>query len=316
MRRFILSQEIIVLGSINMDLVVRAPRLPRLGETILGGEFQTFPGGKGANQAVACARLGGRVRMIGKVGEDAFGKTLVAGIAQDGVDVSAVEVDSAAATGVAFITVTHSGDNAIVVAPGANGRVTAEDVLRWEGLFANASVLVLQLECPLSAVEKAIEIAQAYSVRVVLNPAPAQTLPDKLLQSVDTLIPNETELALLTGESELKAGIERIRKTGVRNLVVTLGEKGAVLASGEQQVRVPAYSVQAVDTTAAGDAFVGAYAVAVCEGKSAQEAAQWGVAAGALAVTKAGAQPSLPHREELMQFIHRHPAGEIVPFEG
>ncbi|MFZ5808316.1 MAG: ribokinase [Chloroflexota bacterium] len=310
-----MSQEIIVLGSINMDLVVRAPRLPRLGETILGGEFQTFPGGKGANQAVACARLGGRVRMIGKVGEDAFGKSLVAGIAQNGVDVSAVEVDSTAATGVAFITVTHSGDNAIVVAPGANGRVTAEDVLRWEEQFANASVLVLQLECPLAAVEKAIEIAQAHSVRVVLNPAPAQALPEKLLQSVDTLIPNETELAFLTGETELKAGIERLRKAGVRNLVVTLGEKGAVLVSGEQHLHMPAYSVQAVDTTAAGDAFVGAYAVAVCEGKSTQEAAQWGMAAGALAVTKAGAQPSLPHREELLQFIHRHPAAGIVPLQ-
>jgi len=306
---------IVVVGSINMDLVVRAPRLPQLGETLLGGDFQTFPGGKGANQAVACARLGANVRMIGRVGNDAFGEELLADIAKNGVDVSAIQRDKQAATGVALITVTESGDNAIVVAGGANGKVTAQDIEKNESLFRQAALLVVQLECPLPAVERAINLARNFGVRIVLNPAPAQKLPDELLSKVDFLIPNQTELNLLTGEREMDRAIAHLQKVGVQNLVVTLGGQGALIVAGETRTRIAAYQVEVVDTTAAGDAFVGAFAVALGEGKSTLEAAQMGVAAGALAVTKAGAQPSLPNHQELIHFMDSQPKPDMLPYE-
>jgi len=298
-----MTRHIVVVGSLNMDLVVRAPRHPLPGETILGGEFRTFPGGKGANQAVAAARLGGAVKMIGRVGADAFGDSLLQTMAKDGVDTQRILRDPEAATGVALITVDAAGQNTIVVASGANGRVTPGDVSAAEDIFAGAAIVLLQLECPLPAVACAIELARQHGARVVLNPAPAQPLDATLLAGVDYLIPNQAELALLSGLDSTRAAVSRLQTIGIPSIIVTLGEEGTLVAEGNSGTLLPAHRVVAVDTTAAGDAFVGAFAVALTEGGSTLQAAAWGNAAGALAVTRAGAQPSLPTRRELEHLL-------------
>jgi ribokinase len=302
-----MNPSILVVGSLNMDLVVRAPRHPQPGETLLGGDFATFPGGKGANQAVAAARLGAPVRMIGRVGVDAFGDALLATLAADGVDTAHISRDHKAATGVALITVNAEGQNTIVVASGANFRVTPEDVSSAEADFESAAVVVAQLECPLPAVGRAVKLARAHGAQVVLNPAPApppplRSLPPELLAGVDYLIPNQNELALLTGLDDVREAARALRASGVRCVVVTLGEAGVLVLDEAGEVALPAHSVQVADTTAAGDAFVGAFATALLQGRSAREAARWGNAAGAAAVTRAGAQPSLPTREELRMY--------------
>ena len=296
---------IVVVGSLNMDLVVRAPRHPHVGETIIGSDFGTYPGGKGANQAVAAARMGGAVKMVGCVGQDDFGQALLRNVSDNGVDATFILHDPHAATGVALITVDDAGQNTIVVASGANARLTPEDVARAESVFEGASVLVLQLETPLLAISRAIEIAQHHGLRVVLNPAPAQKIDAGLLAAVDYLIPNQTELALLAGVQPLEEAVAVLQGWGVPNLIVTLGEQGVLIAQGERQTHLPAHPVEVVDTTAAGDAFVGAFAVALTQGLSTQESAAWGNAAGALAVTRPGAQPSLPNRAELDEFLTR-----------
>jgi ribokinase len=299
-----MNGHILVVGSINMDLVVRVPRHPQIGETILGGSFATFPGGKGANQAVAAARLGAEVKMIGRVGKDAFGEALLETVARDGVDTSFLFRDPDAASGVALITVDEAGRNTIVVAAGANARLTADDVVSAEAAFRGASVLVMQLEIPLPVVEKSIRLARKHDLKIILNPAPAQSLPDGLLSSVDYLIPNQNELALLAGnENSLDSSVQALQMRGATCLIVTLGEQGVLVARGSERRHIPAYKVTAVDTVAAGDAFVGAFAVAIAEGYSLLEAAEWGNAAGAVAVTRPGAQPSLPHRDELLAML-------------
>ncbi|MBP7692770.1 MAG: ribokinase [Anaerolineales bacterium] len=296
-------RRIVVVGSLNMDLVVRAPHHPQPGETILGDEFRTFPGGKGANQAVAAARLGARVSLVGRVGQDDFGTALLETLARDGVDAAAVRRD-AAATGVALITVDAAGQNTIVVAAGANGQVSPADVDAAAPLFTNAAVVLLQLEIPLATVRHTLTVARQHAVPVVLNPAPAQPLPAELLAGVEVLIPNQTELAQLTGEAEIEAGARRLLAAGVRNIVVTLGADGVLgLTAAGERFHHPAQAVKVVDTTAAGDAFVGAFATALAEGRPLPEAAAWGNAAGALAVTRAGAQPSLPSRAEFLAFL-------------
>jgi ribokinase len=295
--------HIVVVGSINMDLVVRAPHLPQPGETIIGSDFKTFPGGKGANQAVAAARLGGRVKMIGRVGDDAFGAQLLQTLRDNRIDTTFVQRDAAAPSGVALITVEEAGQNTIVVASGANARVTPADVEAAAAAFDGASVLLLQLECPLPAARHAIEVARQQQVRVILNPAPSQPLDAPLLSQVDYLVPNQIELALLTRADSLEEGVSRLRALGVKQVVVTLGGDGAAVFDDDQAFQLPPYQVNVVDTTAAGDAFVGGFAVALVEGKSTRAAAEWGNAAGALAVTRAGAQPSLPTRAELCEFL-------------
>jgi ribokinase len=301
-----MSGHIVVVGSLNMDLVVRTARHPQVGETILGNDFRTFPGGKGANQAVAAAKLGCQVKMIGRVGQDAFGDQLIKAVADSGVDTSYIRREPGAATGVALITVDEDGQNTIVVASGANWRLTPEDVAAAEDAFKGASVLLLQLECPLNTVEHAIQVARQNHVQVVLNPAPAQILDAAFLGSVDFLIPNQTELALLAGQESLQAAIDVLRTHGVKRMVVTLGEQGALVVAEGIQEAIPTFRVPVVDTTAAGDAFAGAFAVALSEGLSMHQATVWGNAAGALAVTRAGAQPSLPTREEFDAFLKSH----------
>lgn len=301
-----MSAHIVVVGSLNMDLVIRAPRHPRPGETLTGGPFLTIPGGKGANQAVAAARLGAQVTMIGKVGADGFGQALTDNLAAAGVNVTHI-TRAAEATGVALITVSAAGENTIVLAPGANGAVTPEDVRAREAVIRGADALLLQLEVPLATVTAAAEIAASHKVPVILNPAPAQPLPAELLRRVTYLIPNEHEAALLAGRDggDPVALAEGVRALGPRSVVVTLGAAGSLVLDGAEAVRVPAFPVDVVDSTAAGDAFVAAFAVALSEGKPAGEAARWGCAAGGLACTVLGAQPSLPSRDAVERLVER-----------
>lgn len=299
-----MTPTIVVVGSLNMDLVVRTPRHPQPGETVIGSNFQTFPGGKGANQAVAAARLGARVHLVGRVGVDAFGHTLLATAQEHGVDTTFVQRDPTAPTGVALITLDSYGQNTIVVAPGANMQVTEADVLRAESVLATADMLLMQLECPLEVVIAAARLAHHHGVPVVLNPAPGRSLPVDLLALVDFLIPNQLELqALAEGEADLHTAIRYLQQRGARNVVVTLAEAGAVLAETDQIIHEPAFEVPVVDTVAAGDAFVAAFCVASASGKSPQEAVRWGNAAGALAVTREGAQPSLPAYREVLRLL-------------
>lgn len=295
--------KILVVGSINMDLVVRVPHSPKAGETVLGGDFETYPGGKGANQAVAAARMGGEVTMVGRVGNDNFGDTLIQGLVENNIKTSYVIKDSEVSTGVAMIAVAADGENLIVVASGANYEVSPEDVANTRDIMRDTDLLLVQLECPIEAVAAAAELAKAYEIPVVLNPAPAQPLSKALLSNVDVLTPNETELMQLSGEDDLEKAIEKVLSLGVKNLVITLGANGARVVTDEIDQHIPAHEITAVDTTAAGDAFNGALAVALAEGKPLLEAVRYGMAAGALAATRPGAQPSLPARDAVENLI-------------
>ena len=301
--------RITVVGSLNTDLVIRTPHLPSVGETVTGGEFATFPGGKGANQAVAAARLGARVAMVGCVGGDDFGRRLADGLRRDGIDVTHVRVEAESASGTALITVDPQGQNTIVVAPGANWRLTPEDVARAEAIIAESSILLLQLEVPMDAVLAAARLAHARGVRVVLDPAPVprQPLPVELYRLIDILNPNEGEAAALsavTVTDEGAAGIaaEHLLRKGARAAVIKLGARGAFVHDGKRAEMVPGIRVDAVDTTAAGDAFAGALAVGLAEGKDLIDAVHFATTAGALSVTRHGAQPSMPFRAEVDAF--------------
>ena len=297
--------KVTVAGSMNMDLVIRSPRIPAPGETIIGSDFRTVPGGKGANQAIGAARLGAEVAMIGRVGQDAFAGALLDNLAEAGVDHTFVSQDPTVATGVALITVDDAGENSIVVAAGANMQLLPAHVDAAESAIAAANVLLLQLESPLETVMRAAEIARKQGVTVILNPAPARRrVPPALLSLVDVLVPNESETALLTdmpvdSQAEAEAAAAALREMGGGTVILTLGGRGALLMRTEETQHFPAFEVNPVDTTAAGDAFVGGFSTALAEGQSFDEAMRWGCAAGALAATKLGAQPSLPTREAL-----------------
>jgi ribokinase len=300
--------SIVVLGSLNMDLVVALPRLPRPAETVAGERLQTFPGGKGANQAVAAARLGGDVKMVGRVGFDTFGDTLIRALGSDGVDTSRVQRDADESTGAALILVERSGQNMIAVAPGANARVGTPEVERVEKCLDSDSVLVLQLEIPLPAVEAATQAARRVGARVILNAAPAAALPAELLRAVDVLVVNEIEASALFGRpvethDEAAAAGRAALAAGVAAAVVTLGAAGAVLVDASGLSHVEAFPVTAVDTTAAGDAFVGALALALARGADLIDAVRLGAAAGAAAATHPGAQSSLPRVHEVLDLL-------------
>lgn len=316
-----MTARLTVVGSVNMDLVIRSPCIPQAGETILGHDFYTAPGGKGANQAVAAARLGARVSMVGRVGHDAFASTLLDGLAADGVDHAFVLKDGAAASGVALIVVDDAGRNSIVVASGANMRLSPADVDAAEASIAEADTLLLQLESPLDTVLRAAQVARSHGVTVLLNPAPARPLPAALLGLVDVLVPNEIETArLVQAPVDDYAGAEmaahKLLRMGPGAVILTLGERGALLVHGSGSEHHPAFPVTPVDTTGAGDAFVAAFAVANAEGKPLAEAVRWGNAAGALATTVPGAQPSLPNRARLEAFLFEGPAEEQRPLPG
>ena len=306
--------RVVVVGSLNMDLIVRSPRIPAVGETILGHGFHTAPGGKGANQAVAAARLGARVSMVGRIGADSFGEALLASLQSSGVDLTYVKLDADAATGVALITVDDAGQNSIVVASGANFTAVPADVDDAQAAFEGADILLLQLENPLDVVLRAAGLAKVHGLKVVLNPAPARPLPHELLSKVDFLVPNETETSLLVGQpvcglEDALAAARRLRAQNATALVLTLGEQGALLVNDEGEQLFPAFKVNVVDTTAAGDAFLGGFAAALSEGRPLAEAVRWANAAGALAATRLGAQPSLPLRSALEAFFKEQQSG-------
>ena len=300
--------KILVVGSFMMDLVVRTPRVPENGETIIGTSFNRFPGGKGANQAVAAARLGGAVTMAGKVGSDDFGDEFLSVLASEGINTAYILRDSQAATGVGFITLDHAGNNRIVVVPGANLRYSVQDLAQIESLIKDSDILIMQLEMDMSVIEHAVELAGRYQVPVVLNPAPARALNDELLRGVTYLTPNETEAEILTGVKvtsidRAKEAAEALLEKGVKTVVLTLAEKGALVASNAGATHVSGFTVQPVDTVAAGDAFNGAFAVAISKGKSLVEACRFANAVGAIAVTRPGAIPSLPSAAEVERFL-------------
>jgi ribokinase len=303
--------KVAVVGSINMDLVVRAPRFALAGETILGHAFKTIPGGKGANQAVAAKRQGAEVCMIGRVGGDAFGDTMSRNLEHEGINTGRLVSEHDESSGVALITVDDSGENTIIVVQGANGRLSIADIEAARSLILEADILLMQLEIPLAVVEHAAQAAREGGVTVILNAAPAQPLPPQLLSLVDYLVVNESEVLLLArgasatnGTTSPEEAARTLQGAGAHNLVITLGEQGAMLLPlGGSSVSIPAFRVQAVDTTAAGDAFVGAFAVRLAEGMEPEEALRWANAAGALTVTREGAQPSLPTFDDVEEFL-------------
>jgi ribokinase len=298
------GKPIVVVGSLNMDLVMRTPRVPVGGETLSGHGFSTLPGGKGANQAVACARLGAQVSMVGQVGDDGFGKTLRDGLVADGIDVSGVKQTSAVGTGVAMILVEDIGQNRILLAAGANGALTAADIDAQSAVIEGGAMLVIQLEVPLHVVRHAIRTAHAAGVPVLLNPGPAAPLPDEIWSQVDILVPNETEASLLSGiavsdAASAYAAARVFRQRGIAWVLVTLGEQGVAVVDDGGERHFPARVVNAVDTTAAGDTFIGGLCAGLVEGMSLDAAVSLAQRASALCVTRHGAQPSIPYRREL-----------------
>jgi ribokinase len=301
--------KIVIVGSSNTDMVVRAERLPVHGETVLGEKFIMTAGGKGANQAVAAARLGADVTFVARLGRDMFGDKALAGFEAEGIHTDYIVRDNEEMSGVALIVVDRKAENIITVAPGSNGRLAPLDVAAAEPAIIDADCVLLQLEIPLEAVRAAIELAQRHNVKVMLNPAPAQALPADLLRLIDVLTPNESEVANLAGCSAYTAAevLPRLQALGPSRVVVTLGSRGCdVLIDGEPQ-HVPSFPVEAVDTTGAGDCFNGALAVALARGLKMVEAVQYASAAAALAVTRFGAQASMPTDEDVQKFLHSHP---------
>jgi ribokinase len=287
-----------------MDLSMRTPYMPAAGETILGGPFTTGPGGKGANQTVAAARLGAQTSMLVKLGLDVFGDQAARNLENEGVSGEYILRSDDSHTGVAFIIVDDSGENMIVVASGTNFTITPADVEKARPAIESADILLMQLEVPLDVVLSAARIAHQAGVKVVLNPAPGQVLSDELLRMVDVLTPNETEAQIIaqmpvTTVEQAQAAAAKLIQNGVGALVITLGAKGALVATPDGFHHVPGYSVHVVDTTGAGDAFSGALAVALAEGQSLVQAAAFANAAAALQVTKPGTAPAMPHRNDV-----------------
>jgi ribokinase len=297
--------KIVVVGSSNTDMVVRADHLPVHGETVLGEKFIMTAGGKGANQAVVAARLGADVTFVARLGRDMFGDKASIGFRAEGIHTDYIVRDDEELSGVALIVVDHQAENIITVAPGSNGRLSPADVFAAEAAIQQADGVLLQLEIPLEAVRAAIELAQRHHVKVLLNPAPARTLPIDLLHLIDVLTPNESEAANLAGCSTYSAAevLLRLQASGPSHVVVTLGSHGCdVMVDGRVQ-HIPSFPVEAVDTTGAGDCFNGALAVALARGLKLIEAIQYASAAAALAVTRFGAQASMPTDEEVQRFL-------------
>lgn len=312
-----MKPAIVVVGSLNMDFVVGVEHLPAPGETVLGRNFQMFPGGKGANQAVAAAKLGGNsvaVRMIGRVGYDVFADHLKASLSAAGVDVSAVHATKSQATGVAFIWVDRNGQNSIVVASGANGELAAADMEAMRPVFRGARLALFQLETPLSTVAGALALARDEGLETILDPAPAQPLPAELLARVDILTPNESEALRLLGRPASRVSpdaaiemAEALRQLGPKTVIIKLGDQGCLAHDGVTPRHVPCFPVEVKDTTAAGDTFNAALAVAMAEGAPLEHALRFANAAAAISVTRLGAQASAPARREVDAFLEHYP---------
>ncbi len=303
--------RILVVGSINMDLVVTTDRIPVVGETVIGKTFKQVAGGKGANQAVAIARLGGQVDMIGAVGQDFFGESLLSGLLAEGIGCEGIQRIAGTASGVAAITVS-GGNNSIIVAPGANFSVMPADIAANRALFEQADIVVHQLETRIETVEASLQMARSLGKTTVLNPAPSQKLSSAIIENSDLLVPNETELADLSGmlvdtDEEVVAAARSIIRQGARELVVTLGSRGAMHVTATTVKKLGTHPVKVVDTTAAGDSFIGGLVVALGEGKSMDDALEFSRAVASLTVSAAGAQTSLPLRAAVDDFIRRVP---------
>jgi len=299
-------KNICVIGSLNMDLVVNVDTMPKPGQTIIGSNFKEVPGGKGANQAVAMARLNGNVSMIGKVGEDGFGQTLINSLKNDKVDTTYIQT-AKGATGVALITVDKNAQNSIVVSPGANFEVKEDDIDNNIEAIKNSDIVVLQLETPLNTIKYALNKAKELNKYTILNPAPAVKLDDEIIKNVDLLTPNETELEIISGvsietEEDIQKAAQIMIEKGVKELIVTLGSKGSLYINKEKSMFKKAYKVEAVDTTAAGDSYTGALAVALSQDKNIEDAMDFASKVGALSVLKEGAQSSLPTLEYVKNF--------------
>lgn len=299
-----MKQKIVVIGSCNTDMVVNMERLPLPGETLIGGEFFMNPGGKGANQAVAAARLGGEVSFVAKVGNDTFGQGAMERYRAEGINVEHVIVDDESPSGVALIMVDAHGENCIAVASGANARLRKKDIDRAERTIDDATIVLMQLETPLETIEYAAHITKELGKKVILNPAPAHTLPDSLLSCLYMLIANETEAEYLSGTQitdldSVARAADIICSKGVKNVVITLGAKGAFIKESDSYHQIPGIKVKAVDATAAGDTFCGAVCVALAEGMEITRAVEFANRCAALTVTRKGAQSSLPYRSEI-----------------
>lgn len=300
--------EIVVLGSFMMDLVVHTPRAPQEGETVIGTSFNRHPGGKGANQAVATSRLGGKTMFIGKLGEDLFGKEAIEVLRNENINVDHVLFDSDNSTGVGHVTIEENGENRITIVPGSNMTYTIDNLEGVKEFIKNAKVLILQLEMDIKLIEQAVVYAHSCGVPIILNPAPANKLNSNILSKVDYLTPNESEVELLTGikinnkDDVVEAG-KMLLNLGVKNVIVTIGKEGAIIVNNEMIRHVPGFKVNPIDTVAAGDAFNGALAYGLINDKSVVEMVEYANAVGALTTTKNGAIPSIPTKEEVEQFI-------------
>lgn len=301
------KKPVVVVGSINMDLVANTPRIPRAGETLIGSDFTTTPGGKGANQAVAVARLGYPVHMIGMVGEDVFGQALLDKLVSAGIATGAIARVSGP-SGIAQILVSATGENNIVVVPGANGRVTPEFIDEQIALIRSAGIVLCQLELPMETVSHTLNVCGRSGVPVILDPAPAAALPDALWHQIAWFTPNETEASFYLGSSlEPEPAVEKLLARGPRGVVLKRGSQGSCIAeAGSGTFRVPSFQVEAVDTVGAGDCFNGAFAAALLEGADARSAARFASAAAAISVTRRGAQASMPTRAEVDKFLASH----------
>jgi len=303
-----MSDSIVVIGSSNTDMVLKLNKIPRAGETVIGGTFFTAQGGKGANQAVAAAKCGGNVSFIAKIGCDLFGDNSIKGYQENGVDVKHIIRNQNTPSGIALIFVDGKGENAIGVASGANASLSREDIHSKRDVISNAAVLLMQLEIPLDSIIAAAEIAHGKKIRIILNPAPSQQLPDHLLSKISIITPNETEAEQLTGirvvneEDALNAG-EVLLKKGVECAIITLGSKGAIIVTNDFFEVMSSFKVKAVDTTAAGDTFNGALAVELAKGNTIRDAIRFANAAAALSVTRIGAQSSIPSRIEVERLL-------------
>lgn len=302
-------KNILVVGSINMDIVIRVEHIPKIGETVIAKEVNYSFGGKGANQAVAIAKLGGNVTMIGRVGDDNFGKELVENLDKHKVKIDGVEIDKTEKTGMAFIYVSDKGENNISVNQGANKKLNVEQINRHLDLFDAADICVLQLEIPIETVKYVIEICNKKNIEVILNPAPAREIPEEMLNKIYILTPNESELSILTKKDikvieDIDNASEILLKSGVQNIITTLGEKGCFLKNKNESLLFAAIKVNAIDTTAAGDSFTGAISIALNNGKSIKEAIEYATYVSALTVTKEGAQGSLPDKLDVEKFIN------------
>lgn len=303
-----MNKKLTVLGSINADHIISVPYFSKPGETLTGENYRIAYGGKGANQAVAAARLGAKVAFIGCIGSDGIGETMKNTFAQERIDTSPITTIQQEMTGIAFIQVAQSAENSIVIASGANAYLDEQIVRQNEAQIAQSDSLLLQLETPLSAVTLAAQIAKKHGVQVVLNPAPAQPLPDSLLSQIDIITPNETEAEILTGvrvtdeQSAVKSAAVFHQK-GIGCVIITLGAKGVFISRNGEHRIIKGFSVQAVDTTAAGDTFNGGFVTALLEGQSFEEAIRFAQAAAAISVTRPGAQPSIPTKQETLDFL-------------